>query len=110
MRAAGLARGGSLDNAVVIGGGRVLNHDGLRFADEFVRHKVLDALGDLYLAGVPIIGAFTACARATPSTGNCSRRCSPTAPPTGPCVCRPMPTTLDWQEEPERVRRVTFSA
>ncbi len=59
MRAAGLARGGSLENAIVIGDGRVLNHDGLRFPDEFVRHKVLDAIGDLYLAGMPIVGTFT---------------------------------------------------
>ncbi|MDH5749839.1 MAG: UDP-3-O-acyl-N-acetylglucosamine deacetylase, partial [Rhodospirillales bacterium] len=51
MWAAGLAQGGSLDNAVVVSGDRVLNEDGLRFGDEFVRHKVLDALGDLYLAG-----------------------------------------------------------
>ncbi len=58
MRAAGLARGGSLDNAVVISGDQVLNREGLRYTDEFVRHKVLDALGDLYLAGMPIIGHF----------------------------------------------------
>lgn len=58
MRAAGLARGGSLDNAVVISGDQVLNREGLRYVDEFVRHKVLDALGDLYLAGAPIIGHF----------------------------------------------------
>ncbi len=58
LRAAGLARGGSMDNAIVIGDGRVLNRDGLRFPDEFVRHKVLDAVGDLYLAGNPIIGMF----------------------------------------------------
>lgn len=57
LRAAGLARGGSLDNAVVIGEGRVLNKDGLRFQDEFVRHKVLDCVGDLYLAGAPILGS-----------------------------------------------------
>jgi UDP-3-O-[3-hydroxymyristoyl] N-acetylglucosamine deacetylase len=56
LRAAGLARGGSLDNAVVIGNGRVLNKDGLRFQDEFVRHKVLDCVGDLYLAGAPVLG------------------------------------------------------
>jgi UDP-3-O-[3-hydroxymyristoyl] N-acetylglucosamine deacetylase len=59
LRAAGLARGGGMDNAIVIGDGRVLNRDGLRFPDEFVRHKVLDAVGDLYLAGAPIIGTFT---------------------------------------------------
>jgi UDP-3-O-[3-hydroxymyristoyl] N-acetylglucosamine deacetylase len=58
MRAAGLARGGSLDNAVVVSGDRVLNKGGLRFVDEFVRHKALDAMGDLYLAGGPIIGRF----------------------------------------------------
>ncbi|HZS85258.1 MAG TPA: UDP-3-O-acyl-N-acetylglucosamine deacetylase [Stellaceae bacterium] len=58
MRAAGLARGGSLDNAVVISGDAILNEGGLRYADEFVRHKLLDALGDLYLAGCPIIGHF----------------------------------------------------
>src|SRR5579864_7560676 len=58
LKAAGLARGGSLDNAVVISGDRVLNAGGLRFSDEFVRHKLVDALGDLYLAGGPIIGHF----------------------------------------------------
>ncbi len=58
LRAAGLARGGSLDNAVVISDDRVMNEDGLRYADEFVRHKILDAVGDLYLAGAPIIGEF----------------------------------------------------
>jgi UDP-3-O-[3-hydroxymyristoyl] N-acetylglucosamine deacetylase len=58
MRQAGLARGGSLENAVVISGDRILNKEGLRYDDEFVRHKVLDALGDLYLAGSAILGHF----------------------------------------------------
>ncbi|MGE0258618.1 MAG: UDP-3-O-acyl-N-acetylglucosamine deacetylase [Alphaproteobacteria bacterium] len=58
LHAAGLARGGSLDNAVVISGNRVLNAGGLRFADEFVRHKLVDAIGDLFLAGGAIIGHF----------------------------------------------------
>ena len=58
MRAAGLGLGGSLDNAVVIGEHAVLNEGGLRFTDEFVRHKILDAIGDLYLAGGPILGRF----------------------------------------------------
>jgi len=58
LRAAGLVQGGSLENAVVISGDRVLNQGGLRYTDEFVRHKLLDALGDLYLAGGPIIGHF----------------------------------------------------
>ena len=58
MRAAGLALGGTLDNAVVVDGSRVLNPGGLRRSDEFVRHKMLDALGDLALAGAPILGAY----------------------------------------------------
>ncbi len=58
MRSKGLGRGGSLDNAVVIDDFRVLNADGLRMDDEFVKHKALDAVGDLYLLGRPLIGAF----------------------------------------------------
>jgi UDP-3-O-[3-hydroxymyristoyl] N-acetylglucosamine deacetylase len=58
MKAAGLGQGGSLANAVVVEGDRVLNPEGLRAPDEFVRHKLLDAVGDLYLAGAPLIGAF----------------------------------------------------
>ena len=58
MHAAGLARGGSLDNAVVIEDFSIRNPEGLRFSDEFVRHKALDAVGDLYLAGGPIVGRF----------------------------------------------------
>jgi UDP-3-O-[3-hydroxymyristoyl] N-acetylglucosamine deacetylase len=58
LRAAGLARGGSLENAIVVSGNRILNDDGLRFEDEFVRHKVLDSIGDLYLAGGRIVGHF----------------------------------------------------
>jgi UDP-3-O-[3-hydroxymyristoyl] N-acetylglucosamine deacetylase len=58
LRAAGLARGGSLDNAVVVSGEHVLNRGGLRYGDEFVRHKLVDAFGDLYLAGGPILGHF----------------------------------------------------
>lgn len=58
MRAQGLALGGNLDNAIVMDEYRVINPDGLRFEDEFVKHKVLDAIGDLYLLGHPLIGAF----------------------------------------------------
>lgn len=58
LRRLGLARGGSLDNAIVISGDTVMNEDGLRFEDEFVRHKILDSVGDLYLAGYPILGHF----------------------------------------------------
>jgi UDP-3-O-[3-hydroxymyristoyl] N-acetylglucosamine deacetylase len=58
LRSMGLAQGGSLDNAIVMDEYRVLNEDGLRYKDEFVRHKILDAVGDLYLLGHPVIGAF----------------------------------------------------
>ena len=60
LRSNGLARGGSLDNAIVLDEYRVLNTDGLRYDDEFAKHKVLDAIGDLYVLGHPLIGAFTA--------------------------------------------------
>jgi UDP-3-O-[3-hydroxymyristoyl] N-acetylglucosamine deacetylase len=59
MRQAGLGRGGSLDNVIVIDDFHVLNPDGLRSEDEFVKHKALDAVGDLYMLGHPMIGAFT---------------------------------------------------
>ncbi|WP_046657794.1 UDP-3-O-acyl-N-acetylglucosamine deacetylase [Lysobacter capsici] len=58
MRERNLGLGGSMDNAIVLDEFRVLNDDGLRYADEFVRHKILDAVGDLYLAGHAIIGAY----------------------------------------------------
>jgi UDP-3-O-[3-hydroxymyristoyl] N-acetylglucosamine deacetylase len=60
LRDSGLALGGGLENAVVLDEYRVLNSEGLRFADEFIRHKLLDAIGDLYLLGRPLLGAFTA--------------------------------------------------
>ena len=60
LRDSGLALGGGLDNAVVLDEYRVLNAEGLRFADEFIRHKLLDAIGDLYLLGKPLLGAFSA--------------------------------------------------
>ena len=59
LRSQGLALGGSLENAIVMDEFRVLNSDGLRYENEFVRHKVLDAIGDLYLLGHPLLGAFT---------------------------------------------------
>jgi len=58
MRSRGLARGGSVDNAIVIDDYRILNEEGLRYDDEFVKHKILDALGDLYLAGHQILGEY----------------------------------------------------
>jgi len=60
LRENGLAQGGGLDNAVVLDEYRVLNGDGLRYSDEFVKHKVLDAIGDLYLLGHPLLASFTA--------------------------------------------------
>lgn len=60
LRQNGLAQGGSLDNAIVMDEYRVLNADGLRYADEFVKHKVLDAIGDLYLAGHPLLASYSA--------------------------------------------------
>lgn len=60
MRAQGLALGGSLENAIVMDEYRVLNAEGLRLPDEFVRHKVLDAIGDLYLVGAPLLAVFSA--------------------------------------------------
>jgi UDP-3-O-[3-hydroxymyristoyl] N-acetylglucosamine deacetylase len=60
LRASGLGLGGSLDNAIVVDEFRVLNTDGLRYEDEFVKHKVLDAIGDLYLLGHPLLGSFSA--------------------------------------------------
>lgn len=60
LRSKGLARGGSVDNAIVVDEYRILNEDGLRYEDEFVKHKVLDAIGDLYLLGTSLIGEFKA--------------------------------------------------
>ncbi|QFU74987.1 UDP-3-O-acyl-N-acetylglucosamine deacetylase [Halioglobus maricola] len=60
LRSQGLARGGSVDNAIVVDDYRILNQDGLRYDDEFVRHKILDAIGDLYLLGNSLIGEFRA--------------------------------------------------
>ena len=60
MRANGLSLGGGLDNAVVMDDYRVLNTDGLRYDDEFVKHKILDAMGDLYLIGKPLLAAYSA--------------------------------------------------
>ncbi|MBI3714331.1 MAG: UDP-3-O-acyl-N-acetylglucosamine deacetylase [Burkholderiales bacterium] len=60
LRGIGLARGGSLENAIVMDEYRILNADGLRFEDEFVRHKILDAIGDLYLIGHPFLASYTA--------------------------------------------------
>jgi UDP-3-O-[3-hydroxymyristoyl] N-acetylglucosamine deacetylase len=60
MRTHGLGLGGGLDNAIVMDDVKVLNADGLRYADEFVKHKILDAIGDLYVVGYPLLAAYSA--------------------------------------------------
>ena len=71
---AGYALGASFENTLVISEDRVLNPEGLRFADEFVRHKVLDAIGDLALAGQPLLAAYRPSVAATSSTTRCCPR------------------------------------
>jgi UDP-3-O-[3-hydroxymyristoyl] N-acetylglucosamine deacetylase len=60
MRSNGLALGGGLDNAIVMDDYKVLNSDGLRYDDEFVKHKILDAMGDLYVLGKPLLASYSA--------------------------------------------------
>jgi len=105
MRQAGLARGGSLENAVVISGDRILNKEGLRYDDEFVRHKVLDALGDLYLAGGAILGHFHGV-----RSGHALNHQLVAALLADTSAWRPVTLTATdfaksaWDEEPQRVR------
>lgn len=88
LRAAGLAKGGTLRNAVVVDGGRVLSPGGLRRPDEFVRHKMLDAVGDLALAGAPILGRYEG-ARAGHELNNLLLRALFAAPDAWTLVERP---------------------
>jgi UDP-3-O-[3-hydroxymyristoyl] N-acetylglucosamine deacetylase len=60
LRTKGLALGGGMDNAIVMDDYRVLNSEGLRYDDEFVKHKILDAIGDLYMVGKPLLAAYSA--------------------------------------------------
>ena len=60
MRARGLGLGGSMDNVIVVDDSRVLNAEGLRYGDEFVKHKILDAIGDLHVLGQPLLAAYSA--------------------------------------------------
>jgi UDP-3-O-[3-hydroxymyristoyl] N-acetylglucosamine deacetylase len=60
LRNLGLAKGGSFDNAIVMDEDRILNSEGLRYDDEFAKHKILDAIGDLYLAGKPLLASYSA--------------------------------------------------
>jgi len=79
LRQAGYALGSSLDNSITVHEDRILNPDGLRYDDEFVRHKLLDAIGDLALCGLPIYGASGRTRAGTPSTPSCFRGCFQTA-------------------------------
>lgn len=105
LRAAGLALGGSLDNAVVVSGEKILNEGGLRWADEFVRHKLLDAFGDLYLAGGPILGHFHGV-----RSGHALNHELLKALFADPAAWRPVTLAAQavavpaWDEEPQRVR------
>ena len=75
MRRNGLALGGSLENAIVLDDKGIMNDKGLRYQDEFIRHKLLDAIGDLYLAGGPIIGTYSADKPASQTIFICSKLC-----------------------------------
>jgi UDP-3-O-acyl-N-acetylglucosamine deacetylase len=75
LRGMDLARGGSLDNAVVVDDFRILNEEGLRLEDEFVKHKILDAIGDLYLLGHSVLGAFSGHKSGHASNNALLRRC-----------------------------------
>ncbi len=104
LREAGLARGGSLTNAIVVDGDRVLNDEGLRHDNEFVRHKALDAIGDLYLAGHPIIAHFTGRCSSHADTARlmkqvyADRACWEMVE-----VWQDVPSVATWVERPSRV-------
>ncbi|EEE38904.1 UDP-3-O-(3-hydroxymyristoyl) N-acetylglucosamine deacetylase [Rhodobacteraceae bacterium KLH11] len=89
MRENGLALGGTLDNAVVVQGDEVLTPGGFRHADEAVRHKMLDALGDLYLAGGPILGRFTGDKSGHSMTNTLLRKLFETPGAVRPVLCTP---------------------
>jgi UDP-3-O-[3-hydroxymyristoyl] N-acetylglucosamine deacetylase len=99
MRARGLALGGSLDNAVVIDEFSILNPEGLRFPDEFARHKALDAIGDLALCGAPIIGALTA-----RKSGHAMNQALVRKVLADPACHRLVRVTAEHQLEPLRIR------
>ncbi len=89
LRAAGLGLGGSLENAIIVDGGRILNPGGLRHADEPVRHKMLDALGDLALAGAPLLGRYVAHRAGHALTNRLLRRLFATPGATRVEICPP---------------------
>jgi UDP-3-O-[3-hydroxymyristoyl] N-acetylglucosamine deacetylase len=104
MRQAGLARGGSLENAVVISGDRVLNKEGLRYENEFVRHKMLDALGDLYLAGGTIMGHFHGVRSGHALNHQLLQALFADATAWRPVTLAAPLDKAAWDEEPQRVR------
>jgi UDP-3-O-[3-hydroxymyristoyl] N-acetylglucosamine deacetylase len=99
MKSLGLAQGGSLDNAIVIDDFSILNPEGLRFPDEFARHKALDALGDLALCGLPIIGALTA-----RKSGHAMNQALVKKVLADPTCHRVVRVTAEHQLEPLRIR------
>jgi UDP-3-O-[3-hydroxymyristoyl] N-acetylglucosamine deacetylase len=99
MKAAGLAQGGSLDNAIVVDEFSILNPGGLRYPDEFVRHKVLDALGDLTLCGMPLIGAFSA-----HKSGHALNQALVRRVVADPSLCRVVRVTAEKELEPLQIR------
>lgn len=105
LRAAGLAQGGGLHNAVVVDGARVLNRGGLRRPDEFVRHKTLDAVGDLALAGAPIIGRYVGVKAGHALTNQVLQAlfARPDAWRWEPASPRTLPAPLDLPRGPERI-------
>jgi len=111
MREAGLALGGSLENAVVVDGARVLNPAGLRMSDEFVRHKLLDAVGDLALAGAPLRGRFVG-HRTGHTLNNRLLRALFADPanwrvqPAAETIARPVPSAVATVRTRERVKAV----
>ena len=107
LRSLGLARGSSLENSVAIQDDAILNEEGLRHDDEFVRHKMLDALGDLYLAGGPILGHFTGDKSGHAMTNTLLRKLFETPGAVRPVLCTPEMAArlpgqgLVWDEIPE---------
>lgn len=99
MKSLGLAQGGSLDNAIVIDDFSILNPEGLRFPDEFARHKALDAVGDLALCGLPIIGALTA-----RKSGHAMNQALVKKVLADPTCHRVVRVTAEHQLEPLRIR------
>jgi len=105
MQAVGLAKGGSLENAIVVDQFSILNPEGLRFPDEFARHKVLDAFGDLALLGLPVIGALVA-----RKSGHAMNQALVRKVLADPTAYRVVRVSADSQLEPLRIRLPALGA